>query len=99
MTTYPSKDKIEEIFSDRDLPDTFNSYLAEQVDVSVAGQNFTASGLHKSKDAYHEAVYTRIAAVLKLETIRLEVHHVIGGGDSAWAAVHSTGTGLSQSGQ
>lgn len=100
MTTlYPSKDKIEEIFSDRDLPDIFNSYLSEHVDVSVAGRDFTMSGLYKSKDAFHDAVYTRAASVVKMETFRIEVNHVIGGGDSAWAAVHSTGTGLSLSGQ
>lgn len=99
MSTYPTKDKIEEIFADRDIPDIFNSYLSDHVDVSVAGQEFHLSGQYKSKDAFHDAIYIRLSSALQLETIRVEVNHVIGGGDSAWAAVHSTCTSLTKSGQ
>lgn len=99
MTLYPTKDKIEEIFSDRGLPDIFHSYLSDHVDVSVAGQEFHIAGHYQSIDAFHNGILARVASVLKVETLRIEVNRVIGGGDSAWAAVHSTATALSISGQ
>lgn len=99
MALYPTRDKIEEIFSDRDVPEIFNSYLSDHVDVSVAGEEFHLRGQYKTKDAFHEAIYVRAASAMQPETIRVEVNHVIGGGDSAWAAVHSTSTAISKSGQ
>ena len=99
MTLYPTKDKIEEIFSNRDLPDIFHSYLSDHVNVTVAGQEFHIAGHYKSIDAFHDGIMVRVASVLKMETLRIEVNRVIGGGDSAWAAVHCTGTALSISGQ
>lgn len=99
MTTYPTKDKIEEIFSDRDLPDIFNTYLSDHVDLSVVGGGFHLAGHFKSKEAFHEAVYIKGTSLLKLETLRVEVNRVIGGGDDAWAAVYSTATAVTKRGQ
>ena len=98
MAPYPTRDKIEEIFSDRDRTDVFQSYLSEHVDVEVAGQEFHLSGRHKSIDG-HSAVYSRGLAILKDETLHIEVNRVIGGEDSAWAAVNSTATAIGKSGQ
>lgn len=90
MAPYPTRDEIEEIFSTRDVPELFHSHIAEHIDVSVPGQeDFHLSGHYKSIDAFHEAIYARVAAALKPETIVCVVNRVIGGGDSSWAAVHS----------
>lgn len=97
MAPYPTRDRIEEIFSDRVIPEIFHSYLSEHVDVEVAGQEFHLSGHHKSIEA-HSAAWSRGVAILKVETLHIEVNRVIGGEDSAWAAVHSTATAITKSG-
>ena len=99
MTAYPSRDKIEEIFSDRDRPEVFNSYLVPHVDTSIAGEDFHLGGKYKSIEHLNEALWGRFMPLLKLETIRCEVHHVIGGGDSSWAAVQSSATAECKNGQ
>lgn len=43
-TTYLSAHQIEEIFSDRDVPHVFNSYLAENVEVTVVGMDLLIGG-------------------------------------------------------
>lgn len=98
MAPYPTRDKIEEIFSDRDRPDIFHSYFSEHIDVEIAGQEFHLSGHHKSVDA-HSAIWSRGLAILKVGTLHIEVNRVIGVEDSAWAAVHSTATAITKSGQ
>ena len=50
-------------------------------------------------EAFHEGIYARVAEGLKVETIRLEVVRVIGGGESAWAAVESLCTATSKYGE
>lgn len=99
MTPYPTRDKIEEIFYDRVNPEKFKSYLVDHVDARVVGQEFQLSGHHKSKETFHEEVWVRGTSMVKIETLRVEVNRVIGGEDSAWAAVHSTGTATAKSGQ
>ncbi|KAI4193976.1 MAG: hypothetical protein LQ348_002735 [Seirophora lacunosa] len=79
-TTYLSAHQIEEIFSDRDVPHVFNSYLAENVEVTVVGMDLLIGG----SDA------------LKMDTVRVEVTRVIGGGESPWAAVESLATATSK---
>ncbi len=49
--------------------------------------------------AFHDSIYGRVAAGLKVETIRVEVMRVIGGGESAWAAVESLCTATSKYGE
>ena len=97
--TYPTVHQIEEMFSDRDIPSIFNTYLADNVDVTVVGKEFAIAGTYKSSQAFHDAVFSRVSAALKVETIRLEVLRVIGGGDSPWAAVESLGTATSKYGE
>ena len=90
MTTpYPNAFQIEEMFSNRDVPDIFHTYLADPIDVVVVGQDFHVGGHYKSMEAFHQGIYARVADSLKIETIRVEVRRVIGGGESAWAAVES----------
>lgn len=93
---YPNIYQIEEIFSNRDTPSVFNAHLADHVDVTVVGKDFHISGNYKSKQAFHEEIFARVAAALKEETIRTEVVRVIGRGDSAWAAVESLATATSK---
>ena len=50
-------------------------------------------------EAFHGATYDRVSAALKVETIRVEVLRVIGGGESAWAAVESLCTATSKYGE
>ncbi len=96
---YPNAYQIEEIFSSRDNPTIFNTYLADSVDVTVVGQDFHIAGQHQTPQAFHDAVWARMTAVLKLETLRIEVVRVIGGGESSWAAVESSATATSKSGE
>lgn len=95
---YPTAYQIEEIFANRDVPSIFHTYLADPINVTVVGQEFSIAGHYKSMQAFHDAIYARVAAALKVETIRVEVVRVIGGGESAWAAVESLCTATSKYG-
>ena len=98
-TPYPNAYQIEEIFANRDVPNIFHKYLADPLDVVVVGQDFHIGGHYKSMEEFHEGIYARVAASLKVETIRVEVLRVIGGGHSAWAAVESLCTATSKYGE
>lgn len=98
MSPYPTSYQIEEIFSSRDNPSVFNAHLADNVDVSVVGVDFHIAGQHSSPQSFHDNIWGRMTAVLKLETLRIEVRRVIGGGESAWAAVESSATATSKAG-
>ena len=99
MSPYPTAYQIEEMFANRDNPTLFNTYLTDNVDVSVVGIDFHIAGNHRSPQAFHDNIWGRMTAVLKLETLRIEVRRVIGGGESAWAAVESSATAVSKSGE
>lgn len=98
-TPYPNAYQIEEIFASRGSPDRFHSYLADDFDATVVGQDFHIGGHYNSIESFHKAIFTRVAAALKVETIRVEVLRVIGGGDSAWAAVELVATATSKYGE
>ena len=98
-TPYPNAYKIEEMFADRDVPNVFNSYLAENIDAIVVGKDFYVGGSYKSSQAFHDAIYGRMTDALKIDTIRIVVQRVIGGGDSPWAAVESLGTAITKYGK
>jgi len=99
MAPYPTPDQIEEMFANRDVPAIFHTYLADPIDVTVVGQDFHVGGNYKSMQAFHEGIYARVAAALKVDTIRVEVRRVIGGGEYAWAAVESLCTAESKYGE
>ena len=88
-TPYPSAFQIEEILANRDVPNIFHTYLADPIDVVVVGQDFHVGGRYKSMEAFHQCIYARIPDSLEVETIRVEVRRLIGGGESLWAAVES----------
>ncbi len=96
---YPNAYQIEEMFANRAVPNIFHTYLADPIDVTVVGQDFGISGHYNSMEAFHDGIYARVAAALKFETIRLEVVKVIGGGESAWAAIESVCTATSKYGE
>ncbi len=98
-TPYPTAYQIEEMFANRGVPDLFHTYLADPIDVTVVGQDFHVGGHYNSMQAFHDSIYGRVAAGLKVETIRVEVMRVIGGGESAWAAVESLCTATSKYGE
>lgn len=50
-------------------------------------------------EVFHDAIYGRVSQALKVETIRVEVVRVVGGGESAWAAVESLCTATSKYGK
>ncbi|KAG8530273.1 uncharacterized protein KY384_004774 [Bacidia gigantensis] len=89
MSPYPTPYQIEEMFCNRNEEEIFHTYLADRIDVSVSGTDFHVSGTYKTVDAFHDNIKVRIEAAIKLETRRCEVRKVIGGGESAWAAVES----------
>ena len=86
---YPNAYQIEEMLANRGIPSLFHTYLADNIDVTVVGQDFHIGSHYNSMGAFHGAIYDRVSAALKVETIRVEVLHVIGGGKSPWAAVKS----------
>lgn len=96
---YPTAYQIEEMFANRDVPSIFHTYLADPIDVTVVGQDFTVAGHYKSMQAFHDAIYARVSKALKVETIRVEIRRVIGGGESAWASVESLCTATSKYGE
>ena len=96
---YPTRYQIEEMFHNRDTPRLFNTYLADKPDITVVGQDFHMAGHYRSTQAFHDEIYGRLPAFLKEETIRTEVLRVIGGGESAWAAVESVCTAEAKSGE
>lgn len=98
-TPYPNAYQIEEMFANRGLPDIFHTYLADNFEVTVVGKDFHIGGHYNSMEAFHNAIYGRVSAALKVETIRVEILRVIGGGDSAWAAVESLCTATSKYGE
>ena len=99
MPPYPSTHQIEEINATRQNPGIFNARLADDVDVTVVGVDFLVAGRHGSPQAFHDNIWGRLTAVLKLETLKIEVRRVIGGGESAWAAVESSATATSKTGE
>lgn len=84
MAPYPTKDEIEHIFAQRGRPDKFNSYLDDNVEVTIPGEGFNLSAKHQGVQAFHEGTWGRVViSSLKEETFRVEVKRVIGGGDEA----------------
>lgn len=98
-TPYPNMHQIEEIFHDRDKPLIFNKFLAETLDAVVVGRDFNLGGHYKTIEAFHEGIYGRVATSLDLETMRLSVVRVIGGGQSPWAAVEMSCTATANNGE
>ncbi len=88
-TPYPNTFQMEEMFANRDVPSIFHTYLADPIDVVVVGQDFHVRGQYNPMEAFHQGIYARVADSLKVETIRVEVRRVTGGGESPWAAVDS----------
>lgn len=99
MPTYPTAYQIEEMFANRGAPSIFHTYLADPIDVTVVGKDFDVAGNYKSMQAFHDAIYGRVSQALKVETIRVEVMRVVGGGESAWACVESLCTATSKYGE
>ena len=99
MAPYPSVYEIEEMFSHRGHPSIFETYLADNLDVTVVGQDFHIAGQYRDKKAFHEGIYSRVAAALDQSTIRVEVMRVIGDGESAWAVIESKCTAMSKYGE
>ena len=62
------------------------------------GKEFNVDGYYRSAQHFDEECFNRIMAALRQETVRVEVLRVIGGGESAWAAVESFATGMSKYG-
>ena len=95
---YPNRFQIEEMFANRVNTDAFHSYFADNFSVTVVGQDFHLGAHHTSTDTFNE-ILTRIVDHLKRETIKVEVMRVIGGEESAWAAVETLGTAITKTGE
>ena len=97
---YPTAYQIEEMFANRGNPELFNTYLAEPVDVLVmGGEDFHLGGRYSTVQAFHDEIYGHVTSALKVETFKVEVLRVIGGGESPWAAVESLSTATSKYGE
>ena len=96
---YPTAHQIEEMFTNRLDYDTFHSYLADKPDITVVGKDFPLAGNHKSADSFHIGTTARFVNPMIYDTIRIEVVRVIGGGESARAAVESVGTATTKYGE
>ena len=98
-TPYPTAYQIEEMFSSRAGQSTFNSYCADNIEITIVGKGFNVGGYCRSAQHFDEDCFNRIMAALRQETVRVEVLRVIGGGESAWAAVKSFMTATSRYGE
>lgn len=97
---YPTAYQIEEMFANRGRPEIFNGYLAETCDVLVmGGEDFHLGGRYHTVQDFHDEIYGHVTSALKVETFKVEVLRVIGGGESAWAAVESLSTATSKYGE
>lgn len=99
ISPYPNAYQIEETYASRHNPSFFNTHLADNVDGSVAGQDFHLGGRFDSIQAHNDRVLSRIGAALKTETWRAEAVRVIRGGESAWAAIKTLSTATFQYGR
>ena len=85
---YPTSSQIKEIFESRLDQSVFNSHFADSASIIIVGQDEAAfSGHYKSTQHFDEIVYDRLSATMKMDTVRIEAVQVIGGGESASAAV------------
>ena len=96
---YPTAYQIEEMFSNRVDTDIFNTYFADNPEILMVGDDFHLGGRHSSVQSWHDSIYGRVTAAVKIETLRNEVLRVIGGGESPWAAVESVTTATTNSGE
>ena len=89
---YPTAYPIEGISATRAFPRIFKSYLADPIDVTVVVQDFHVAGSPRTVQSFRDEVYGRLTAVMKPDTLRIEILRVVGGGELAWAAVESLPT-------
>ena len=87
------------MFATRAFPSIFNSCLADHVDITVVGQDFILQVTTKPRQSFHDEVYGRLTAVMKPDTLRVEVLRDIGDRESAWAAVKSLATATTEYGE
>ena len=96
---YPTVFQIEEMFANRLVARIFNNYYADPVDITVIGQDFHLSGHYNSIQRFDDEVFAELWELVKVETVRTEVLRVIGGGESAWAAVETRVTATTKYGE
>lgn len=96
---YPTAYHIEEMFANRLVAKIFNNYYADPVDITVIGHEFHLSGHYDSIQRFDDEVFGELWELVKAETVRTEVLRVIGGGESAWAAVESRVTATTKYGE
>lgn len=96
---YPTAYQIEEMFANRLVARIFNNYYADPVDITVIGHDFHLTGHYNSIQRFDDEVFAELWELVKAETVRLEVLRVIGGGESAWAAVESRVTATTKYGE
>ena len=87
FSPYPTAYQIEEIFANRLVAGIFNSYCTDPMDIDIIGQEFHHGGHYKSIQRFEDEVFGEYWQIVKPETVRTEIVRVIGGGESAWAAV------------
>ena len=80
--------------------DKFAAYLAPNVETTIMGHDHHLTGTHKGVDALHENNKGRLLEMLDLSKgIKLDIVHVIGGGDSPWACVEMKTQAKAKSGE
>lgn len=90
MTDYPAASKIEGIFQYRLCQasfDEFGFYLAEDVDITMTGDEHGQVSSNHSKSSFMRELGAMMQPLDPEKRINKEVIRVCGGGESAWAAV------------
>ena len=64
----------------------------------IGGEDFHLGGRYDTVQSFHDEIYGHVTSALKVETFKVEVLRVIGGGESPWAAVESLSTATSKYG-
>ena len=96
---YPTAYQIEEMFANRLVASIFNNYYANPVDITVIGHDFHLSGHYNSIQRFDDEVFAELWELVKADTVRTEIVRVIGGGESAWAAVETRVTATTKYGE
>lgn len=99
---FPTPQQIEEMFLLRQTnPEAYlEKYVDDNIALTITGQPHAFSGEIKGKDELKAKHVTPILGMLDLEKSppQGEVVRVLGGGDSAWAAVEMKTTSQSKAG-
>ncbi len=99
---YPTAHQIEDMFqwrADASTHDKFDAIIDDHLDAKMMGHDHHLAGEYKGKPAWIEGNRSHFLEMIdRSKPFKLEIVHVIGGGDSPWASVEMKTTAKAVSG-